>query len=171
MRAVLGAAVLAALACRPATAAPGPRLWLGPALALDPAFAAGAAGADWFFSDRSALGLCGAATFSGAGDRTAAESGYSFLSAVARLRAALPGPLAAELLAGAGLARIRFGSPGAHSELAPDLVLGAALAFPLPGRLELALELATHVTFSANAAARNPAHTSDLLTVALRWGP
>jgi hypothetical protein len=172
MRAAVGAALLAAgLAPGLAQAAPGPRLWLGPTLALDPAFAAGTAGADWFFSARAAVGLCAAATLPGAGDRTAVESGYQFLSAVARARAALSGSLATELLAGAGLARIRFGSPGAHTELAPDLLLGAALSFPLPRHFELALELATHITFSASATTRNPAHTSELLTLAVRWGP
>jgi hypothetical protein len=165
MRAALCGACL--LALTPGALA-GPRPWLGPALALDPAFAAGAAGVDWFLSPAAAVGLCAAATLPGAGDETATESGYGFLSAVARLRAPA-GPVAAELLAGGGLARVRFGSPGAHTELAPDLVLGAALALPLPHRLELAVELATHVTFGAPAAARNAAHTSELLVVAVRW--
>jgi hypothetical protein len=168
MRAGLcGACLLAALA---APAAAGPRPWLGPALALDPAFLAGAAGLDWFLSPAAAVGICGATTLPGAGDETATETGYAFLSALARLRAPA-GPLRAELLAGGGLARIRFGSPGAHTELAPDLVLGAALALPLPHRLELAVEVATHITFSAEAITRNPAHTSELLVMALRWGP
>jgi hypothetical protein len=171
MRVLLRAAALltVALAPGPAAAEPGPRLWLGPALALDPAFAAGAAGVDWFITERAAAGLCAAATWPGAGDRTASESGYQFLSAVARARAPLAAPLTAELFAGGGLARIRFGRPGAHTELAPDLVLGAALGLPLPRHLELALELATHITFSASAAARNPAHTSEVVTLALRW--
>jgi hypothetical protein len=164
----MGAVLLAALVHGDAQA--GARVWLGPALALDPAFAAATAGGDWFFSPTAALGLCASATIPGAGDRTATESGYAFLTALARLRAAA-GPLATELLAGGGLARIRFGSPGSHTEIAPDLVLGAALAFPLAHRLELAAELATHVTFGASAAARNPGHTSELLTLALRWGP
>lgn len=171
LRAAVGAALFAgALVPGLARAEPGPRVWMGPALALDPAFAAGSAGADWFFSTHAAIGLCAAATLSGAGDRTAVEGGYGFLSAVGRLRAALTGPLAAELMAGGGLARIRFGSPGAHTELAPDLLVGAALAFPLPHHLELALELTTHVTFSTSTAARNLAHTSEILTLALRWG-
>jgi hypothetical protein len=167
MRAALcGAGLLIALA---APASAGPRPWLGPAVALDPAFGAGAAGLDWFFSPAAAVGLSAAATLPGAGDETATESGYAFLSALARWR--LPaGTLRAELLGGGGLARIRFGSPGAHTELAPDLVLGAALGIPLPHDLELAFELATHVTFSAEAITRNPAHTSELLVVALRWG-
>jgi hypothetical protein len=161
-------ALLLALLPATAAAAPVPRVWLGPALALDPAFAAASVGADLFLTPSAAVGLIGAQTFAGAGDQTAVEAGYGFLSAVGRLR--LEGAVAVELLGGAGLARIRFGAPGAHTELAPDLVLGAALGFPLPRRLELAIELATHVTFGAAAAARNPAHTSELLTVAVRWG-
>jgi hypothetical protein len=169
MRAALcGACLLAALA---APAAGGPRLWVGPALALDPAFAAAAAGLDWFFSPAAGVGVSAATTLPGAGDETATESGYTFLSALGRLRSPPAGTLRAELLGGAGLARIRFGSPGAHTELAPDLVLGAALALPIFARLELAAELATHVTFSGETIARNPAHTSEVLVVAVRWAP
>jgi hypothetical protein len=168
-RLALAAALVVALV--PASADAGVRLSLGPALALDPAFAAAAAGVDWFLGDRGAVGLAAATTIPGAGDRTAVEAGYAFVSAVGRLRAAAGPRLAAELLAGGGLARIRFGAPGAHTEVAPDAVLGAALALPLPHRLELALEIDMHVTFSAAAAARNPAHTSEVLTVAVRWGP
>jgi hypothetical protein len=165
-RAVRAACLAAALA--PGVASAGPRPWLGPALALDPAFAAGAAGVDWFVTDAAAAGICAAATLPGAGDQTATERGYAFFSAVARLRAPA-GPVAVELLGGGGLARIRFGSPGAHTELAPDLVLGAALGIPVGHHLELAVELAAHVTLGATTAARNPAHTSELLVVALRW--
>jgi hypothetical protein len=170
MRAALcGACLLAALA---PVARAAPRPWLGPALTLDPAFAAGAAGLDWFFSPAAAVGVAVATTFPGAGDRTAAESGYTFLSALARWR--LPaGNLRAELVAGAGLARVGFGAPGAHTELAPDLLLGAALALPLslPRHLELAVELATHVTLGAETVTRNPAHSSEVLALAVRWGP
>jgi hypothetical protein len=125
-------AALLVLALAPAAgAAPGLRVWGGAALALDPAFAAAAAGTDWFFSDTTAIGICAAQTIAGAGDRSAAESGYGFVSLVGRLRLTAPRGLAAEILTGAGMARIRFGAP---------------------------------------AAARNPAHTSELLSVALRWG-
>ena len=165
------AACALVLALLPATQGlPAPRVWLGPALALDPAFAAATIGADLFFTPSAAVGVSAAHTFAGAGDRTAVESGYGFLSLLGRLRPALDDDYSVELFAGAGLGLVRFGTPGAHRELAPDVTLGAALGLPLPHRLELALELGTHVTFSAAAAARNPAHTSELLTVALRWG-
>jgi hypothetical protein len=167
--------VLGAVCAGEATAAPpaaGLRLWLGPAVALDPIFAAGAAGVDWFLSPRAGLGLTVSGTVSGTGDRAAVEQGYAFADVVARLREAAAGgqSLHAELLAGAGLARTRFRSPGAHVEVAPDLLLGAALALALPSRLELALELAVHVTLGPETATRNRAHTSELLCAALRWG-
>jgi hypothetical protein len=155
------------------------RVWGGPALALDPAFAAGVLGADYFFGSGGVgvgpgqaaglgVGICAADTFAGAGDETAVERGYGFVSALARWRRL--GAATVELLGGAGLAQVRFGSPGAHTEWAPDVVLGAALGWPVAERVELAVELATHVTLSGAAAARNPAHTSELLTFAVRWG-
>jgi hypothetical protein len=146
----------------------GPRLWLGPALALDPAFAAGALGGDWFFSRHGGVGVTLAHTLGGAGDQLAAESGYGFADLVARLREG--DRLRLELLAGAGVARVRFGSPGAHTELAPDLVLGGALGWGLAGGWDLAVEVQSHITLGERAAARNAAHTSELLIIALRWG-
>jgi hypothetical protein len=165
---VLGA--LLALIALPAHADPtvGPRVWAGPAVALDPAFAAASAGADWFFTPAGGVGLLAAHTLA-TGDQLAAETGYGFLSAVGRLRAPA-GKLRIEALAGAGLGRVRFGAPGAHTQWAPDVVLGAALGLPVGHRLELALELATHVTFGERSAARNAAHTSELLSFLLRWG-
>jgi hypothetical protein len=165
------ALALLLLLAAPAHAEPaaGPRVWAGPALALDPAFAAGSAGADWFLGAHGGMGLMASHTIA-TGDRLAAETGYGFLTAVGRLRAPVSEGLRAELLAGAGVARVRFGAPGAHTELAPDAVLGAALGWPLGHRLELALELAAHVTFSERSAARNLAHTSELLSLLLRWG-
>jgi hypothetical protein len=148
--------------------AEGPRVWAGPAAALDPAFLAASVGVDWFFTPAGGVGLVGAHTL-GVGDQLAAETGYGFLTAVARARAPV-GPLRAELVAGAGLGRVRFGAPGAHTELAPDLALGAALGIPLRHQLELALELAAHVTLGERSAARNAAHTSELLSLLLRWG-
>jgi hypothetical protein len=149
--------------------ADGPRLWAGPAVALDPVYAAAAAGADWFVSSHGALGVSLAQTVGG-GDQLAVESGYGFADAIGRLRGTVSQRLSVEALAGAGIARVRFGSPGAHTELAPELTLGAALGLALAARWELAIELGTHVTFGARSAARNTAHTSELLVVALRWG-
>jgi hypothetical protein len=153
-----------------ARAESGPRVWLGPALALDPAFAAGAGGADWFLSSRAAVGVTLAHTVGGAGDQLAAEAGYGFADVVARARAAAGTRARLELVAGAGVARVRFGAPGAHTEVAPDLVLGGALDWTLTDAWSLSLELQSHVTLGERAAARNAAHTSELVVVALRWG-
>jgi hypothetical protein len=165
------ALLMVALTSATAAAAGSPaRFWLGPALALDPAFVAAAGGADWFFSPELGAGVAIASTWPGAGDRTAVESGYRFASLLARLRLQAP-VLDVELSGGGGLAEIRFGSPGLHTELAPDLAVGAAVGWPLSAHLALAVELTTHVTFGAATAARNPAHTSELLVVALRLSP
>jgi hypothetical protein len=153
-----------------AARAEGPRLWAGPAVAIDPAFAALAGGADWFLGPRGAAGVAFAHTLTGAGDQLAAETGYGFVDLVGRLRAPLGERLRAELLGGAGAARVRFGAPGAHTEWAPDLLLGAAMGMPLGHRFELALELGTHVTLGERAAARNAAHASALVALAVRWG-
>jgi hypothetical protein len=152
-----------------ARAEPGPRVWAGPALALDPAFVAASGGADWFFTPSGGVGVAAAHTL-GVGDQLAAETGYGYLTALGRLRAPLGPRLRAELLGGAGVARVRFGAPGAHTEWAPDAALGAALGWSLGRRFELAVELEAHVTFSERSAARNSAHTSELLSWLLRWG-
>jgi hypothetical protein len=149
--------------------ADGLRLWGGPAVALDPVFAAGALGSDWFLSSHAGVGVSLAQTVGG-GDQLAVESGYGFADAVGRLRGAVTESVSVEALAGAGVARIRFGSPGAHTEVAPDVVLGGALGLALAARWTLGLELATHVTFGARSAARNTAHTSEVFVLALRWG-
>lgn len=164
MRALALAVLLVSFEAR----AEGPRVWAGPAAAVDPAFLAASAGADWFFTPSGGVGVSAAHTL-GIGDQLAAETGYGFLTAVGRLRAPV-GRLRAELLGGAGLGRVRFGAPGAHTAMAPDVALGAALGLALPHRLELALELAAHFTFAERSAARNAAHTSELLSVLIRWG-
>src|SRR5205814_806450 len=101
----------------------------------------------------------------GGGDQFAAESGYGFANALARLRAPAGPRARLEALAGAGIARVRLGSPGAHTDFAPDLVVGGAVGLALTARWELALELASHVTLGERSAARNSAHTSELLVV------
>jgi hypothetical protein len=168
-RAMRLAPLAALLLAMPAHAEPAARIWLGPTLALDPAFAAAAGGADWFFSPRAGVGVTLAQTIGGAGDQLAAESGYGFANAVARVRAPAGDRLRLELLGGAGVARIRFGAPGAYTELAPDLVLGGALGWVITPGWELACELESHVTVGERSAARNAAHTSELVIVALRW--
>ena len=164
MRALVGLALLIALPAR----AEGPRVWAGPAVAVDPAFLAASGGADWFFGS-GGVGVMASHTL-GVGDQLAAETGYGFLTAVGRLRAPLGERLRAEVLAGAGVGRVRFGAPGAHTELAPDVALGAALGMSLGHRLEAAVEAATHLTFGERSAARNAAHASALVSLVLRWG-
>jgi hypothetical protein len=168
--ALLPLLLLAAAPARAERPGTGPRPWVGPALALDPAFAAVNGGLDWFLSPRAALGVALAQTLPGTGDEGASESSYAFASLVGRLRAPLGERWRAELLGGLGLARIRFGSPGAHTELAPDLALGGALGWVLGGRWEVAAELAAHVTLGERWAARNPAHTSEIVALVVRWG-
>jgi hypothetical protein len=170
MRARAIAAVLVAVASA-SPAAASPRVHAGPALALDPAFAAITAGADWCFTPRFAAGLLYAQTIPNAGDQRAIETGALFVDAVARLRVAGGPRLRVELLGGGGLARVRYGSPGAHTELAPDVAIGAAIGVALAFGLELASEVTTHVTFGERTGTRNPAHTSELVALLLRWGP
>jgi hypothetical protein len=165
MRALALALLLVSVEAR----AQGPRVWAGPAVAVDPAFLAASGGADWFFGPTGGVGLVAAHTL-GLGDELAAETGYGFVDAVARLRAPVGVRLRAEVLAGAGVGRVRFGSPGAHTEWAPDLALGAALGVNVGHGLEAAVELATHVTLGDRSAARNAAHTSALVSLVLRWG-
>jgi hypothetical protein len=171
MRAALVATLL--LLTAPARAdgdlASGPRLWLGPAAALDPAFLAMTGGADWFLHPGVAVGVSLAHTL-GVGDQLATETGYGYATALARLRGSLGPRSRAELLAGAGAARVHFGAPGIHTDWSPDLAGGAALGWSLPHRLELAVELTTHITLAQRAAGRNAAHTSELVSLVLRCG-
>ncbi len=146
------------------------RLAAGGAGALDPAFAAANLGADWFFSPAFAVGVQACHTLPSAGDQRAIEDGYGFFTALARLRPPTAGRLRAEVLGGAGVARIQFGRPGAHIEYAPDVAWGAGLAWPLTTHAELAVEFSNHVTFGARTGTRNTPHTSELLALVLRWG-
>jgi hypothetical protein len=75
-----------------------------------------------------------------------------------------------EGLAGAGLARTRFGSPGARTAFAPTASIGGALGLALPARLELALEVTTQIVFGPEEGSRNPAHTSEMVALVVRWG-
>lgn len=146
------------------------RMSLGPAVALDPAFAALSAGVDWFVAPACALGVLASQTIPKAGDQLALEDGYGFATALARYRPRAEGRMHLEMLVGAGLARTRLGTPGAHTEWAPDVAAGAALGLTLGGRWELAGELTAHVTIGDRTATRNVPHTSELLGVVLRWG-
>ncbi len=171
--AAIAAVVIIAAAAAPAVArqmAPGARLWAGGGAALGPAFLAATAGADWFVRPWLAGGVSAASTLPGAGDARAVEDGYGFVDALVRLRPHAPGRLRAEIAAGAGLAWIRFGAPGAHRALAPDLVLGAALGLPFGARWEAAIEATTHIALGPRAAARNAGHVSALVSAVLRFG-
>jgi hypothetical protein len=146
----------------------GLRLSLGPALALDPAFVAAAGGLDWFFGPRGALGVVVAHTVPAAGDRRAAESSYGFATVTARLRAPAGPRLSVEVAGGAGVARTRFGTPGAHTRWDGDVMLGGGVGLRLGRRLEVAAELAMHAVLAGAAAGRNALHTSEVISLAVR---
>ncbi len=152
------------------------RLTLGTGVALSPAFAAALAGADWFVCPTVAVGGMISHTLAGVGDQYAIEDGYGFATAMGRWRPrpTEPRPLALEVFGGVGLARIRFGRPGAHSEYAPDLVLGAAVDLPLATGFPVAFgfELTTHITFGQRTGTRNFPQASLLAAMVLRFfGP
>ena len=150
----------------------GLRISAGAGLAVDPLFAAASVGVDWFVRPSLGVGVLAAHTVLSRMDPQALEDDFGFAGALLRFRptGVAPGRLRAELLGGAGLARIRHRSPGAHTEWAPDLVAGAALGWALPARLELALEVTSHVTLGDRTSTRNPPHTSELCALVLRWG-
>lgn len=160
-----------AVAARPAPAPrAGPRLSLGGGGAFGPAFATAGGSLDWLVRPSFGVGVAVASTLPGWGDRREVEDGYGFATLLARWRPAVSGRLRAELLGGGGLARIDFGTPGAHVEYAPDAALGAALGLALGARLELAVEALSHLTFGERVAGRVYPHPSKVVLLVLRVG-
>jgi hypothetical protein len=172
VRAVVMVAVLVVVAgnARGEELRAGPRVWGGGGIALDPAFAAVTAGADWFVRPSFGVGVSGATTVGSAADHMTLETAYGYLGALARARAALGGRLRLEGALGFAVGRTHLRPPGERTDVAPAAVVGAALGVALAARLEVALEETTHVDFTERSGTRNRVHTNDTLALVLRWG-
>lgn len=150
--------------------APGFRISVGGGTALAPAFVAVTIGADIRLRRRLMIGVLGAGTVPQAGDRSAVEDQVGFASLLLRYRVEVGPRLRLELAAGGGGSLVRFGSPGAHTETAPDVAAGAAIGRALGQHGEIAIEAVTHATFGQRAATRDVPHVSAIVGLVLRLG-
>lgn len=155
----------------PAGIAPRPgalRVFAGPGVSLDPAAMALTGGVDLFPGAHVGGGLGFATTFPDGREPGALERRQTFFGAVLRVRSQAGARLRLEGSAGGGLARVAYGSPGAHVEWAPDLAVGLQIALPLAARFELALAADAHATFGERTITRNHPHVTLLTALCVR---